>query len=280
MEAMSITIEKVATRDALYQKFSGQYAPQKCHMELDCQFRTLSATYDSTFDGAVSRRVWNRLAVRFSIPCLTADAANALMEEVANDCAKICDGFEVVWNGHNHVGRFSERAAELVESLGGLEAGRQWDESEVIKFWDACDWFSSGCGGWAGQAKQLGITPTTTDKELDAIVAREEAVASDNGSTLEGTREHLIDVREHAIQNAVLENDEGVTVEPGDYLVGGNGEDADYGEVTGDVGELSVRWLDSGVVEALDADRVRDLEVYTSEAAAKEEFEERAQRNA
>lgn len=206
----SITIDRVESHEGLYRHYKGQSSPQRCYLELDCRRRTLSASYDPEIGNAVPVRVWNRLAVRFGIPCLTADAANTLMDEIAADCAEICDGFERVWDGHNHVGQFTPRASELLEALHYLQVSRSWDEDECVQRWQADDWFG-GLGGWRSQATSLGITAATTDAELDALAASEEREAGVSNVTVEGVRDHLSWVREKALDEAETEAEESAT---------------------------------------------------------------------
>ena len=43
-------------------------------------------------------------------PYLTQEAVEWLMGKITNEAEQVCDGFEVVWDGNNHVGRLTEDA--------------------------------------------------------------------------------------------------------------------------------------------------------------------------
>lgn len=66
----------------------------------------------------------------------------------------ICNGHEVVWNGHNHVGRLTDEAAAAVEQLS--EYLSYWEPKYT--YWDADEWLYDSAIEH--------ITAATTDEEL------------------------------------------------------------------------------------------------------------------
>lgn len=114
-----ITIKKLNEEkpDYLYSQYPGQCQPQPCYIELDCDDETLEADYSSEIGNSVPGYVWHNRAIRFHIPALKAHAANALMEELKERCQEIIDGYEQVWNGNNHVGTYTPKAQEIIDSI-------------------------------------------------------------------------------------------------------------------------------------------------------------------
>lgn len=191
----AVTIDPVKGFADLHQQYRGQTSPQPCHVQLACDTGTLTASYDGIIGSGVPSHVWHARTLRWSIPCLTADAANALLSEVLPIAERIVAGYELVWDGNNHVGEYDEDAEAAREEMAALLDGRQFGESEVIEVWDAGDWYGS-IGGHDAQRESLGITAETTDEEIDAIEAREDAAAE--ARVIEGLRRYLDGLRDEA----------------------------------------------------------------------------------
>jgi hypothetical protein len=116
---MAIKINKLNNENQNYLAFTypGQCRAQPCYIELDCEDHTLQSDYSSEIGNGLPGYVWHNRAIRFSIPALTADAANDLMQEISDRCQKILDGYDCVWNGSNHVGTYSDAAQKIIDSL-------------------------------------------------------------------------------------------------------------------------------------------------------------------
>lgn len=97
--------------------------------------------------------------------------------------ARICDGHDTVWDGHNHRGQLDRDGedawAELERALLGLP------ESEYSLWW-VDDWLN----GWA--PADAGLTPESTDAEIAAVVAAFEDQARGDLQVLEGDLEAYI----------------------------------------------------------------------------------------
>lgn len=138
----TVTITKVTNPTDLHCHYSGQTFPQPCYIELDCKTETLSASYNAEVGNAIPFSVYHGHDQRWGIPCLTADAVNEFMEEILPLAQKIVDGYESIWNGHNHVADFTEDAQEAIEEIQSRcdELERTTDESNTVQVWNISDW--------------------------------------------------------------------------------------------------------------------------------------------
>jgi len=135
-----ITIDPVRGAELLC-RYPRQSEPQPCYLSLDCETQRIWCTYDAEIGNAVPTHVWHRRTLRWSIPPLTAEAANDLMERVRPLAAQIVAGYEAVWDGSNHVGRYTADAEAAIEQIERICDG-PWDETDVIESWDTEDWLS------------------------------------------------------------------------------------------------------------------------------------------
>lgn len=189
-DTTEITIEPVEGDD-LYDHDPYRGSSTGAWLWLDCASRTLSCRCASRDRTGMPAGVWHGLTLRWQLPALTADAANALMEDLADAAARVCDGFERAWDGHNFVGRFDEEAREAQDEISrAIERREPWDPRDVIEPWDAADWLGA-LGNLARQGEELGITADTTNDELDAIAARVEEDAAADGQRVRDVIEHL-----------------------------------------------------------------------------------------
>lgn len=175
---------------ALYCKYPGQGGPQDCFVELDCEKRTLSAEYNPEIGNAIPFRVYHGRTIRWTIPCLTDDAVNDLLDELAEDAAAVCDGYTCEWDGNNHVGNLDDEAKAASERIHAA-TGRDWSERDTVNVWDASDWYEPVYR----VTEELGITAETTDERIREIAEEEEEKASADGHTVEGIEQHLLGLR-------------------------------------------------------------------------------------
>lgn len=185
----TIHVAHISPVDALHHRYHGQSERQDCYIELDCQDGELTADYNAEIGNAVPMAVHHGHVRRYTIPCLKADAANALLDKIAPLAQRIVDGYSSEWDGNNHVADLDDdaQAAEAeIESLCDYDY-----DVETVTVWQAEDWFA-GVGGYDRQRAEMGITAATTDEELDAMTKREEAQATaDEVDAIEGVRAHL-----------------------------------------------------------------------------------------
>lgn len=199
----AVTIVEVED-NALHRQYAGQNRPQPCHVSLDCANGRLTAEYDPEI-GAVPFSVCYGHVQRWSIPALTADAANGLLAEILPFAERMVAGYERVWDGNNHVAVFSDDADEADDAIISLcdRARADADEHSTVQAWDASEWFG-GIGNAAAQCEALKITAETTDDELRTIAdaADVEAADDDDVDVLNGTLRHMEWLREKAIDAA------------------------------------------------------------------------------
>ena len=194
-----VTIARVAGTYDLHKHYRGQDTAQPCHVSLACDTGRLTASFDGGIGNAVPFSVYHRRTLRWAIPCLTADAANALLDEVLPIAERIVAGYSCEWDGHNHVGRFDADAEAAREEMHDLISGRQFDEAALIEEWDASDWYAP-TGRRDAQRQELGITAATTDEEMDAIETREDNAAG--ARIINGLRRYLDGLRDEAREDA------------------------------------------------------------------------------
>jgi hypothetical protein len=191
VEESTMKINQVEGTRALYLKYPGQSSPQGCFVELDCEKRTLSAGYNPEIGNATPFRVYHGRAIRWTIPCLTDDAVNGLLAELAEDAAAVCDGYACEWDGSNHVGQLDDNAKTAAERI--REAiDRDWSERDTVNIWDASDWYEPVLD----VAATLSIDANTTDERIAEIAKAEKESAEVDGHTIEGVEEYLTRLRD------------------------------------------------------------------------------------
>ncbi len=182
----------------LYCHYDRQTEPQDCFMELDPRERSISCDFNGEIGNATPMAVYHGTLLRFSIPILTATAANRLMEdaEVHRLIDIICNGYTEDYNDQtNLVGTHSDESSDACIELE--EYCRGWgDDDDKVKVMDAGD-FLVGLGDNDQTAAHLGITADSTDKDLESIEAELQTEASLNGlHDVRGLSRALENIRE------------------------------------------------------------------------------------
>jgi hypothetical protein len=186
---MDVTIVKVTEPDELYCKYPGQFQPQPVDLELNTRTGVLSCFYAPETGGATSFDHFHRIILSASIPCLTADVANALMDEVAPLAQRVLDGASEEWDGNNNVGVLTDDAAKAWADIDNLCATYDAEENPRITVagWDVSDWFAEGD---ESTIATLGITADTTDAELDTLATDNVEQAKFGGEVGYGVLDH------------------------------------------------------------------------------------------
>lgn len=195
------TIERLDENDpgVLFCHYPGQHCRQDVGMTIDLESGILTCQYDPLVGGGSSEALFHRRALWIPMECLIADKANALMDEVKPLADRILAGASIDWNGNNHVGTLNDDATAALDELSDRiapEAGDPNDDSTVSEY-DADDWFSGE--GRTTAIARLGLTADSTDDELAAMAAAEqaEAIASCPGHmVLTGIKEWLTATRD------------------------------------------------------------------------------------
>ena len=212
-----ITISKLTDKNALHCQYQGQTSEQDCYIELDCRRAWLSAYYNAEIGNAVPFSAYHGHEQRFAIPCLTADVANALMEEIAPIAQRVVDGYEFDWDGNNHVAKFTDDAQAAIEEIAGICDAKieDADEMDTVQAWDAADYWDAVTYQRDENGKQANadhavtvkiqnigtITAKTTDAEMAEMEKKMDAVADEDGVFCDGTDKYLEDLRKMCIDN-------------------------------------------------------------------------------
>lgn len=195
----TLTVKHVADRNDLHCQYPGQTSAQPCYVELDCESATLRAAYNPEIGNGIPFAVHHGRTLRWSIAALTADVANALLDELAPLAQRVVDGFEAVWDGNNMVGQLDADASaaseEIDETIRRGYDRSSADEHDTVSVWQACDWYGP-LGSTSVQCRELGITADTTDDQLAEIERRENGNAE--GAEIEGHGRYLAELRSEA----------------------------------------------------------------------------------
>jgi hypothetical protein len=189
---------KIREPEYLYCRYQGQTSPQPCYVELDCEDDTLTAAYNGEIGNAVPITVWHNRCLRWPIPALREGAALELLTELLPICERIVAGYESVWDGSNHVGKYTDAAEDAASEAHDLCRDAFDDTDTHLQVWEAGDWLA-GLGTRALQAEQLGITATMSDAELELKTKKLEEEAGDDGiDEVEGLESYLSELRDVA----------------------------------------------------------------------------------
>lgn len=195
IETNNVEIDYVENQFDLYRWYDRQSEPQPCFVQFHTETGSLTADFDAEIGNAVPMHVCHRRVLRWSIPLLTADRVNDLLDQLAPLCERIYSGSRTVWDGNNHVGRLdadAEKAREEIEAIcDALESD--------VNVWEAGDFLQCTGRTDADRAREAGITVDTTDDDLCAIAGKTLTDARSNGvdilrrlvPTLEGLRAAL-----------------------------------------------------------------------------------------
>src|SRR5690606_13306206 len=115
----TVKIRPVVEPTALYCRYGNNYEPQPVYVALDLEDGALYADYQA---GGTPMRVWLGQVRTWSIPPLVADAANALLREIAPLAQRILDGssIEVTPRTGNRIGVLSDDAAVAEREIGKI----------------------------------------------------------------------------------------------------------------------------------------------------------------
>ena len=169
MTTTTVEIRRVAEWDALHCNYQGQTERQGCYIELDCQTGLLTATYNAEIGNAIPFSVYHGHDRRWGIPCLIADAANDLLDEISPLAQRVLDGYTSEWDGNNHVARLSDDAQAAEDEIERLIDDLRVDETNGISDADAGEWLTE---------TDPAITAQTTDEEIAALAEQAEQDAA------------------------------------------------------------------------------------------------------
>lgn len=169
---MTITLEKLDVENPtqLHLHYDCQSNPQPVYLYLNLDDRRAYIETWSNIGGGMPASVFNGTEIRWSLPVLTADSANDLLEKFESRLDRLCDEYEDYYDGSNYRGRLSEDGQDLQDRI-------QRDINEFCTFLDtveamtAADYYEHAVQYMDGSASVDGhtITSTSTDEDLDRI---------------------------------------------------------------------------------------------------------------
>lgn len=131
---------------------------------------TVEADEKHSSENTVSSAVWHRRTLEWTAGLPQGDAVVAdrdaletLAKEIATLAAVVHAGHSVDWHGGNRSGELTDTADAASTAIAMLVDNAEWTAD--VEVWDAEDWVSAGI-------ECLGITPSTSDEELQHIADR------------------------------------------------------------------------------------------------------------
>jgi hypothetical protein len=174
----------------LYLRYVNQTNPQPAYVKLDCDRAELNAVSDGWIGGGMEVEEYHKRTLRWDV-CnrLTGSAVAELLAEIEPLAQRVVKGYSSMWDGHNHVGCFTDDAAEAAAEIEKmcdesryLETAEVWDDAKQwLDGYDfaAEDWpdgatFESVAKAFEDDANENGIfinddvAATLRDMALDA----------------------------------------------------------------------------------------------------------------
>ena len=195
-----IKVSVIEGMDLWYQ-YPTETKPQPVYVLLDCGSGQLSADWCGLTGDAVPSTVYHGQVQRWSIPPLKGEVANKLLQQIQDYAQRVVDGYSSRWNGSKFVVEFDNEATEAIEEIEKVCQEYQEDSSGSIIVWDACDWYEPAMPGYnrpLERAAVLGITPETTDEQLEEIATKESDEASGECDYIRNHLPYLTELRDRA----------------------------------------------------------------------------------
>lgn len=175
-----LNITQVVTEDELYHRYDQRQQPQPAQLNLDLRDGSMWCNYDPLIEGGMTQSAYNGLVLVATIPHLTADAANELMNELKDLAQTVLNGANTYWNGHDDVGKLTDAAASAAwDEIREICAGTPFERSQLVEEWSPGDWYADESA--EAIAVRLGITAESTDHEVEMMAREEAKSANHNG---------------------------------------------------------------------------------------------------
>lgn len=185
MTTLEIEPLDAAAPDALYRHYEGQLDVQPCHIALSLESGLFTADYNPEVGSGVPESVWNNRTLWWTIPCLTAEGVNDLLDELAPLAQRVLDGATVEWDGKsgNKIGWLNSDATAASEEIAATcDMIENTDYPHVVE-WDAGDWFS------AGDLPE--VAAETSDADLSRLADEQRQAAQTVGGTTH-SRDYIV----------------------------------------------------------------------------------------
>lgn len=182
----TLTVEHLTKRFQLACLYPRQMKQQPCRIYLDCQRAILYADYAPEMGSGVPLDQRRGRTRGYNIPCLTAEDANALLDEIAPLAERIVAGYR---NERDYVAMFNDDAvAAEIELEAYLDKQDSSDDAEVTIMYAA---------DYPGVA--YGVTGAETDDDLARMATETDDLAADENVKLIDTLDYLQDVRQRML---------------------------------------------------------------------------------
>jgi hypothetical protein len=174
----------------------------KCIITYDWRDGSIEFSEVADCENGTPAWLYDGLGIAFRLPERQYDEEE-IVEEFRGSFGEQLDalrvGFEIVFDGHNHVGRWpNETEAEGETRMNvNYEIQRfveEWEPRAGIEIWDASDYYHSGLTT-EQILRELKITPTTTDEQLDEITSDAQDAARVDGRHLSRLSEFIEHMR-------------------------------------------------------------------------------------
>jgi hypothetical protein len=187
----------------------------RCEITYDWRDGSMEFAEVADSENGTPAWLYHGLGICFRLPEREYDADKIVEEfraEFGERLDALREGFEVVWDGHNHVGRWpvedddSDAQERRCDAEFGLRCDvERWEPCCGLEIWEASDYYH---GGFTTDQIlcELGITAVTTDEQLDTIAEDAQAAASVDGRKLSGLHAFVEAMRDVAQQAAEKED--------------------------------------------------------------------------
>lgn len=145
MSDTEVKVEKLIETTQLHCHHNGQVVQQPCYVTFNCVNGELTAEYDPNIDGGHTTVSEVRcLSKGWPIPCLTMDAANRLLDEIAPLAQRVLDGADTEWSRwqNAYVGVYSDDAKLAEEEIAKLCS--ETEDLSTLSTGDTDYWFIDG----------------------------------------------------------------------------------------------------------------------------------------
>lgn len=204
-------IVKCSEPAELYEQYATETQPQPVYLRLSLRDGTLSASYAPETKGTEGSVVLG-YTLRWRIPELTADAANELMEKVAEDAQIILNDWEKKWIRSNMevtLGKDATSAYQRIKDTIGWDEETQEHNFPDHQLVDGVA--PSLIGDWFDEELDK-VTASTSDDELEDLrmyILGTLSGGSPSGvSAVSGLEGHLVDLRDKKIHEAETDAEE------------------------------------------------------------------------
>jgi hypothetical protein len=117
-EARKMKLELVKRNANIQCHYPGQIFPQETFIYLDCDDEVLGAAYNPEIGNAVPEAAWRGSQIRFDIPVdVGMKRVNKLLKALVPVAERIISGYELKWNGNNHIASYTDEADDAVSEM-------------------------------------------------------------------------------------------------------------------------------------------------------------------